>query len=229
MTSVLSSNRIVKKLWQLTNRTIGKENNKLHVIDSIRSSDKLNTDPYNITNTFNEFFSTIGEKYANKHTCTKKETEEVLQNITQNKYSLFLEPCTTDELKRVISELPHKTSSGYDNISNILLKKLSSSITSPLNIIFNKSLIEGKFPETMKKVDIVPLYKSKDEHECTNYRPISLLLTLSKVLEKIMYKRTYSFLENTGQLYNSQYGFRQGHSCENAVSELLAEIIKSKQ
>ena len=45
---------------------------------------------------------------------------------------------------------------------------------------------------------------------------------------KIIYKRTYSFLENTGQLYNSQYGFRQGHSCENAISELLAEIIKSK-
>ena len=44
-----------------------------------------------------------------------------------------------------------------------------------------------------------------------------------------MYKRTYNFLEQTGQLYNSQYGFRTGHSCENAVSELLAEIIKGNQ
>ena len=142
---------------------------------------------------------------------------------------MFLESCTPDEIKRIIRDLPHKTSSGYDNISNILLKKLSDSILSPLSIIFNRSLTEGKFPDTMKKADIIPLYKAKDEHECTNYRPISLLLTLSKVLEKIIYKRTYSFLENTGQLYNSQYGFRQGHSCENAVSELLAEIIKSKQ
>ena len=81
----------------------------------------------------------------------------------------------------------------------------------------------------MKKADIIPLFKSKDEHECTNYRPISLLLTISKLLEKIVYRRTYNFLETTGQLYNSQYGFRQGHSCENAVSELLADIIKGNR
>ena len=78
----------------------------------------------------------------------------------------------------------------------------------------------------MKMADVSPLYKSKDQNECTNYRPISLLLTISKLLEKIMYKRTYNFLEHTGQLYNSQYGFRTGHSCENAVSELLAEVNK---
>ena len=173
-----------KKLWQLTNRIIGKENNKLHTIDSIRSSDKLRSDPYNITNTFNEFFSTIGENYANKHNCTQQESDDLLQNIAQNKYSLFLEPCNMDEIKSVIRNLPQKTSSGYDNISNILLKKLGDSLLSPLNIIFNRSLSEGKFPETMKKADLVPLYKSKDEHECTNYRPISLLLTLSKLLKK---------------------------------------------
>ena len=90
-------------------------------------------------------------------------------------------------------------------------------------------MLQGKFPETMKLADVSPLYKSKDQNECTNYRPISLLLTISKLLEKIMYKRTYNFLEQTGQLYNSQYGFRTGHSCENAISELLAETIKSNQ
>ena len=87
----------------------------------------------------------------------------------------------------------------------------------------------GKFPESMKKADVTPLYKSKDDQECTNYRPISLLLTISKLLEKVLYTRTYNFLINTDQFYTSQYGFRQGHSCENAVSELVAEIIKSKQ
>ena len=125
--------------------------------------------------------------------------------------------------------LPHKTSSGHDNISNVLLKKLSNTIKHPLSIIFNKSILQGKLPEAMKLADVSPLFKSKDQNECTNYRPISLLLTITKLLEKVMYKRTYNFLEETGQLYNSQYGFRTGHSCENAVSELLAEIIKGKQ
>ena len=63
----------------------------------------------------------------------------------------------------------------------------------------------------------------------TNYRPISLLLTLSKILEKIIYKRTYRFLENSNQIYKSQYGFRSKHSCEQAMSEILGEIIKNDE
>ena len=81
----------------------------------------------------------------------------------------------------------------------------------------------------MKKADVVPLYKASDQQETNNYRPISLLLTISKLLEKIMYKRTYSFLETGNQIYISQYGFRTSHSCENAICELVSEIIKSKQ
>ena len=81
----------------------------------------------------------------------------------------------------------------------------------------------------MKLADVVPLFKSKDRNECTNYRPISLLLTISKLLEKIVYSRTYKFLERHDKLYVSQYGFREGHSCENAISELVSEIVKRQQ
>ena len=99
----------------------------------------------------------------------------------------------------------------------------------PLEIIFNKSIVQGVFPERMKLADVVPLHKSKDPLESTNYRPISLLLTISKLLEKIVYKRTYEFLEQTNQIYQSQYGFRTAHSCEHAISELLSEILKGKE
>ena len=81
----------------------------------------------------------------------------------------------------------------------------------------------------MKLADICPLFKSKLENDANNYRPISLLMTISKVLEKIVYQRTYSFKENTGQIYNSQYGFRSQHSCESAVAELTSEIVKGLQ
>ena len=130
---------------------------------------------------------------------------------------------------RLIKNLPNKRSSGYYNISNLLLKSLSTQISVPLEIIFNKLIEEGTFPTNMKKADIVPLYKSKDKQECSNYRPISLLITLSKLLEKIVYKRVYQFLEKTGHIFPSQYGFRMSHSCENAVRELLSTIIKGKE
>ena len=97
---------------------------------------------------------------------------------------------------------------------------------SPLSIIFNTSLQEGIF---MKLADTVPLHKGKDKCIVDNYRPISLLITLSKLLEKIIHKRIYNFLETNGLIYISQYGFRPKHSCENAVSELLSVILKGKE
>ena len=106
---------------------------------------------------------------------------------------------TNPEIEKLIDLLPNKTSSGFDDISNNLLKELKHSISLPLEIIFNKSIVEGIFPERMKLADVVPLHKSKDPLESTNYRPISLLLTISKLLEKVVYKRTYDFLEQTKQ------------------------------
>ena len=81
----------------------------------------------------------------------------------------------------------------------------------------------------MKAADVTPLHKNRETYLVTNYRPISLLITISKILEKVVYKRTYNFLSNTGQLYQSQYGFRSGHSCLNAISELVGNIQKNNE
>ena len=137
-----------------------------------------------------------------------------------------MQSCTKIEVENLIGSLPNKTSSGYDKISNILLKELQSCVSSPLSIIFNKSLSMGCFPDQMKNADVIPLYKGGNRRILTNYRPISLLLTLSKLLEKIMYKRVYEFLDINHALYDSQYGFRKKHSCEHAISKLLSNIVK---
>ena len=78
----------------------------------------------------------------------------------------------------------------------------------------------------MKLSKVVPLHKANNRDETTNYRPISLLLTVSKILEKTMYTRVYKFLNDTKQLYTSQYGFRKNHACDQAVGELVAAISK---
>ena len=101
---------------------------------------------------------------------------------------MFLYPTNETEIERLIDGLKRKNSSGYDNISNCLLKDLQSCLIQPLTIIFNKSMTEGLFPTRMKSADVIPLYKSKDKTNKNNYRPISLLITLSKLLEKVIYK-----------------------------------------
>ena len=128
---------------------------------------------------------------------------------------------TETEIKNLINDLPNKLSSGYDDISNILLKKLIDVLTQPFHMLFNRSLLEGVFPVDMKLADVVPLYKSGSHFMMTNYRPISLLPTISKWLEKVVYKRVYDFFIKENLLFKSQYGFRKKHSCEHAIPELL--------
>ena len=217
------------KLWKLVHSILNKTSHKGECIKAINKEGVPRYDPTTITSELCKHFSSIGETFANKIPPPSKSITEYLNIIPQNEQSIFLDPTNETEITDLITDLIPKNSCGYDNLSNKLLKKLLPALVGPLTIIFNRSLIEGVFPEAMKKADVVPLFKSKDHQESNNYRPISLLLTLSKLLEKIMYKRTYSFLESTGQIYKSQYGFRTAHSCENAICELVSEIIKGKQ
>ena len=133
------------------------------------------------------------------------------------------------EIAKLIDKLPNKKSSGYDNIDNVLLKAIKEELVTPLSMIFNESISQGIFNTSMKLAEVVPLFKSKNRREKSNYRPISLLPTLSKLLEKIVYSRVYTFLNNMNQLYCSQYGFRTGHSCNQAVCELIGEIAKNTE
>ena len=138
-------------------------------------------------------------------------------------------PTCKEEILCVIEKLPNKASSGHDNVNNLILKGLKHKIAMPLERIFNLSLETGIFPTLMKYAEVVPLYKGKEKDLSVNYRPISLLVMISKILEKIVYKQTYDFLDKSGQLYSSQYGFRSKHSCENAISELIGQIVKGHE
>ena len=218
-----------RKLWQLVNRIIGKSNNKIDSIDNLRIDNILKYDPSSITNGLCEFFANIGEQYANQIDSAGLDISKHINNIESNPSSLYSSPTTMFEVRELISNLPQKTSSGHDNISNTLLKQLNEVVASLLSLIFNKSLEEGIFPDQMKLADVFPLFKSKERSECTNYRPISLLLTMSKLLVKIVYHRTYKFLEKHDKLYAGQYGFREGHSCESAISELISVATKGQQ
>ena len=86
----------------------------------------------------------------------------------------------------------------------------------------------GVFPDQMKVAEIIPLYKGKEEDIVINYRPVSLLMTISKVLEKIMYSKLYGFLNKHNLIFDSQYGFRTKRSCEHAILEMVGHLLNTK-
>ena len=218
-----------KKLWHIINICIGKQSDKTNIINYIKAGNIDIYDSKQIADEMGQFFSTIGSKYAKKIPASNTKINDYLKVIPRNVKNIFLKPTNGDEVKMLISKLPNKKSSGYDNIDNILLKSIKNVVSENLTSLFNLSMSNGVFPEQMKLAEVVPLYKSKERFLTSNYRPISLLITISKILEKVVHKRTYEFLNKHNQFYNSQYGFRSHHSCENAIAELVGNILKNKE
>ena len=141
-----------------------------------------------IANSFGDFYARLGSNLANNMSSSTTSIDEYISRIPRQLNSIILRPTTVHEIDKIIRELPNKSSHGHDEISNITLKALRTSIIFPLCHIFNQSLADGIFPEKMKWSEIIPLYKGKSIDLTINYRPISLLITTSKVLEKVIYK-----------------------------------------
>ena len=213
------------KLWKVLNEVLPKSNDK----DSVSILKANGTNYYSksaISSEFADYFANIGNNLSNNIPNGTHSIDYYLQRISRNARSLFITPCTEIEIERILSSLKNKPSSGYDDISNKMLKIIGNSLLTPLYHIFNESLRQGVFPLEMKNALVVPLYKSGPPCYPNNYRPISLLITLSKILEKLMYKKVYDFLDWNKQIFKSQYGFQSKHSCEQAVTELIGNILK---
>ena len=172
-----------RKLWEIISQTIDKESNKTCIIEKLKVENIVYDSSSDIVNQMAHYFSTVGINMPIvKPNCV---ISEYLAKIQINNKSLFLTPTNYVEIKKNIGNLPNKNSSGYDEILNKLLKLLKKEISVPLELIFNKSLETGIFPNKIKNAEVVPLYKNKSQWEPVNYHPNSLLLTISKVLKKI--------------------------------------------
>ena len=215
-----------KKLWKTINSVTRSVNNKTEVIEKLKVEGGYIHSGNEISEEFAQHFAGIGKRYATQMSEPKNCLRNYVDKIPLQSKTIFLEPVTEAEIERHIDNLPPKKSSGLDNIDNTILKELKEYLIEPLTLLFNESILCGVFPSAMKTAKVVPLFKSKSREESTNYRPISLLLTVSKILVKIMYTRVYNFPDATGQLYVSQYGFRKKHGCDHAVGELIANISK---
>ena len=118
-----------------------------------------------------------------------------------NMDSLYIEPVTEEEIIQLVNNAKNKTSKGHDGLDMCLVKKIIPYVVTPLKHIFNTSLQKGIFPDSMKKARVIPLFKSGDVKEFSNYRPVSLLPQFSIFLERVFHKRLMSFLDKKNILY----------------------------
>ena len=181
-----------KKLWQTINYVIRKTNNKTESIDKLKINNILEYRGDVIVEELAKYFAGVGKTYADKIISPARSEMDYLKKIPRNHLTIYLTPVTTAEISKILDKLLPKPSYGTDCISNKLLKEIGIFVVEPLQIIFNNSLEHGIFPDRMKRAKVIPLFKGNSRDIASNYRPISLLLTLSKILEKIMYTRVYN-------------------------------------
>jgi hypothetical protein len=128
---------------------------------------------------------------------------------------------------KTIKTLKPKNSFGYDGISTKLLKINSSIISSPLTHICNKSLYSGIFPDRLKYAVVKPLFNKGDKSKISSYRPISILSSFSKVLEKVMYNQLQEHLIKYNILAEEQFGFRSDSTTDKAIYKLINETLNA--
>ena len=137
---------------------------------------------------------------------------------------MVLNATSPEEIALMYKKLKNKKSSGSDGISNEILKCCSPVVEEHLCKAFNEYLKIGIFPECLKCAKVIALHKKCDYSDPENYRPISLLSSLSKVFEKLLYTRVIDFFVENNLFTSLQFGFRSNHSCVHAISKITDYI-----
>ena len=140
---------------------------------------------------------------------------------------MYLTEIEPGEVYNLLYKLDAKKSSDIYGLSPKMLTLAASHITNTITTIFNKSLEEGIFPEKLKSTIVFPIHKTDSKMIISNYRPISIIPILSKVFEKLMYKRITGFISKFKIIFEHQFGFQKNNSTEHAIIDLYHKIVNA--
>jgi len=205
-----------KSTWNLINEVTGSKlrfNDDIVKLKNNECEVNVKNDPITASNMFNNFFINITQNNIKKP--INSEISHVPYNVSFN--DVFQKKIKSSDILDIINSFKDDTASGLDKVSVKMLKCINKFIVDPLVYIYNLSIEQSIFPDTLKVADVKPLFKNGDKSIMSNYRPISMLSNFSKIFEKIIKARLIEFLEKNNLLSKNQYGFRPGLSTENAL------------
>ena len=212
----------LKNAWKGIKSIINSKSRKNSVPVNVIVNGANEKDPNLISNAFNSYFGTIADKTKAKIPKTNKQFGDYLTNPSQETF--FLRPTSAKEIQNIISSLDNTKAVGHGSIPTRLLKIAAPTISELLCQIVNLSFKNGIFPECLKEANIIPIHKKDARNIIGNYRPISLLSNISKIIEKLIQSRVYSFLTKNNLLFKNQYGFRNQHNTNHALIQITEKI-----
>ena len=204
-----------------------KKNSKIiweHLNDLLGRQTLSNTPTQLDCNIVNNFFANLGPSTVANLPPPKFHYNKY---VRYNEHSFFVTDVSMQDLQNVVNSLPSKNSAGFDGLSVKFLKIVFPFIAKSLLILINKSFTSGSFPNLLKIARVVPIFKGGSPDDLINYRPISVLPSLSKIFERLLYDKLLSFINKFNLISNCQFGFQKNLNTELAVIHALHHITNS--
>lgn len=223
-TKIQSCNNDLKKTWKIVKEATNDITGNCDIKKIVDENDRTLTDPALIADEFNNYFSKVGQRLASK---IKKSRPNYIERAGTNLNSFYFTPLTENELILQIKTLKNNRASGDDLITSEVIKHNHKHLLKPLLHIVNSIFIGGIYPSVLKKTNIVPIFKQGNRELTTNYRPIALTSTLSKLVEKCIKLRLQSFIESNNLFSKNQFAFRTNACTENALCRVTEAIVSN--
>lgn len=223
-TQIQNAGQNTKKMWKVIKNITNTTNTNLSAHQLISNT----ATAADSVNSANRFFVNIGRNLAekaklhnNKHLCYSQYPSRM---TISHSFALF--DTDESEVEKIIMALRNDCATGIDKIPCSFIKKFKQHLIPPLTYLFNQCFFKGIFPHILKKALIRPVHKNGDKSCVDNYRPIAILPSISKILERLIYNRLIKYLEKNELLATTQYGFRSNKSTDDAVHELTDYIVR---
>ena len=216
----------LRKTWQILFSSINKGGKKKQDLSHLIINGDNVSNPLTMAHKFNEFFTSIAKKTVENINPSPKSPVDLIQQ-SPSIFKFSTSELTRLEVLNATKLLANKKTPDHTGVSANFVKQTITTLIDPLYHIFNLSLKTGVVPIQFKIAKVIPIFKAGDSTSMDNYRPISLLSTFSKILEKLVAARLLSYLNQNSILSKWQFGFRSCHSTIHPMVHFLNEITDS--
>ena len=203
-----------RKTWGLINTCkLQFRQNKSTKVSQVKTGNQVFTSPGDIAEAFNNHFANISQSLAQEIPISEIGPVAYVSPVE----AVFsFQQINVQKVIKLLKAIDVSKATGLEKIPNRLLKIATEVVAPSLTGIFNQSLVTGIFPSDWKMVQVSPIFKNGSD--LNNYRPISVIPTVAKIFEKIIYDKLYQYLNDNGLLNNGQSGF---HSLYSTLTALL--------
>lgn len=212
-----------RKFWNAIKAVWSPKNSSGPIVSLVDPATNCQIDDAKVPETFNHHLCTVGQKRSQKFA----HAPPFMRRLQEVADEFYLNEITCQEVRTLVDKIKITKSSAIEGLTLRVLKDAFEVLLEQLALLFNTSIETGTFPDKWKMANVILLHKAQEKTNVNNYRPISLLPLPGKLLESVIYKRLYSYLENNNLLTKKQWGFRTGRSTLDASSDLVETILSN--